>query len=77
MSHIAHNHMGHDHMGHGHAGHDHAALAADFRRRFRVSMILFRRRCSPLIVIPAIYAVVKGIGVAARPKYPFFAQFPA
>src|SRR5262249_28495727 len=40
MSHIAHSHMGHDDMGHGHAGHDHAAMAADFRRRFWVSMIL-------------------------------------
>jgi len=40
MSHIAHSPMGHDHMRHGHTGHDHAAMAADFRRRFWVSMIL-------------------------------------
>ncbi|HFA60190.1 MAG TPA: hypothetical protein ENJ83_05820, partial [Rhodospirillales bacterium] len=28
------------HAGHGHAGHDHAAMVADFRRRFWVSLVL-------------------------------------
>jgi P-type Cu2+ transporter len=40
MSHIAHSHMGHDYVVHGHVGHDHTAMAADFRRRFWISMIL-------------------------------------
>jgi len=33
-------HMAHDQMGHGHAGHDHAAMVADFRRRFWISLVL-------------------------------------
>ena len=36
---MAHEHMPHDVMGHGHAGH-HAAMVADFRRRFWVSLAL-------------------------------------
>jgi len=47
----------------------------------RIAVTMFRGMVSSmllaLIVIPAIYAVVKGIGVAALPKYPFFGQFPA
>ena len=30
----------HTHQGHDHQGHDHAAMIADFRRRFWVSLVL-------------------------------------
>jgi Cu2+-exporting ATPase len=33
-------HIAHGHMAHGQAGHDHAAMVADFRHRFWVSMII-------------------------------------
>ncbi len=33
-------HGGREHAGHGHAGHDHAAMVADFRRRFWISLVL-------------------------------------
>jgi P-type Cu2+ transporter len=40
MRHMTHEHMEHDHMAHGHAGHNHAAMVADFRYRFWISMAL-------------------------------------
>jgi P-type Cu2+ transporter len=40
MTTIAREHMGPRHAGLSHAGHDHAAMVADFRRRFWVSLVL-------------------------------------
>jgi len=64
MNHIAHSHMGHDHVVHGHVGHDHTAMAADFRRRFWISMIL-------TVPVLALSPLVQGLlGLRATLAFP-------
>jgi len=49
--------MGHAHMGHGHGGHDHAAMVADFRKRFWVSLVL----TLPVLALSPLIQAVLGI----------------
>jgi Cu2+-exporting ATPase len=51
---------GHEHMGHGHAGHDHAAMVADFRQRFWVSLVL----TVPVLALSPLIQSVLGLGKA-------------
>jgi TolB-like protein/class 3 adenylate cyclase len=55
ISATAHDNM---HMGHGHAGHDHTAMVADFRHRFRVSMLL----TAPVLVLSPLVQNLLGLG---------------